>query len=389
MCLKKHEYTVVLRGTSAAVLLKHDYFRVNGFPTGIGPATVAVRCRWPKHTGDVEFPGHLWIEIVGRARGLQKAIPILANAGLAILPIIAFSTNSAISDPEIELAFDSTPGGKSRQFFQSFVPPETKALRFVRTFNTELTASLFTAVAQHPQSERFRTSISQYRLALEHWTTGRETLSLAHLWMALEALTEVQLKHEYAKRELDPKTQRRELLIALGERAKRVEKMDAREEANALNARIRKDIILRGDRECYKQAKTASDGFEHGFLDFADIRDYARQARTKIANYLRQRILELLDLTTETRAALLSPPFSTPMGHWPIVRYFRGTLVGESDDLAAPESAYPYMRWAPRLRNCDVGQDGQIHIGLDDRWTGQFADGIELKDASTEVWKPD
>ncbi|MGH8727552.1 MAG: hypothetical protein ACREV9_05235 [Burkholderiales bacterium] len=228
-----------------------------------------------KRTGEVTVPGHLWIEIRGTAPDLERAIGPFANAGLAGISIIATTVNAAIGEPEVEVAFESTKGAKQREYFQSYVPPETAVLYTGRVIDLSLTSAFLDALKGNKEAERLLRAMNQYNLALVSWKFGHATISLAHLWMAVEALTKVKLRAECRERCLTEPTA---LASSLG--------VDLRK----LDATIRREFILQGDIECYKQAKEASDGFEHGFLGFDHILEISQQVRSRMATYVRAAI---------------------------------------------------------------------------------------------------
>lgn len=369
----ERSFVVVLRGNSNAILEPDGSLLVTGFPTRLGNVNITFRSRWIQHAGTVKYPGHLWIEISGPGSSLEDTIPIFANAALAILPIISVATNAAIGEPQIELGFDSTSGAEKREYFQQYVTPESGDLRYVRIVDCSLVAILIDAISRHRDSERIRRAINQYRIALDSWILGRETMSLAHLWMAVEALTKAAIREELTRRKLNKEV---ELAAALNVQ---IEELDAT---------IRRDVILDKDIECYKKAKKASDGFEHGFLGFDRIRQLSTEVRHRMANHVRAAIISMLGVPDEQHKKLLSSPYDKPLGNWPIVRYLRGTLNTTQDDLAAPNSMYPFIRWSPKLLNYEIIANGEVNIRFEESYTPELAEGVTFQPKSVEVWRP-
>jgi hypothetical protein len=99
---------------------------------------------------------------------------------------------------------------------------------------------------------------------------------------------------------------------------------------------VRRKLLFQGDDDCYQQARKASDGFEHGYESFTQLRALASAALDHAARYLREAILDLASLNESSRATLLGPAFAEPAGPWPITSYIWGNLVGPADMLAAP-----------------------------------------------------
>ncbi len=205
-------------------------------------------------------------------------------------------------------------------------------------------------------------------------------LSNAHLWMSLEAITEAKIRAECDTRGL---TNKKELAQSLGI------DVTERKYLDILNATIRKDFILKGDDECYRKAKDASDGFEHGFLGYDEIRELSKDIRHLMAGYVRTAILEICGVNRNSFKILTEEPLDRPIGHWPLVKYVRGQLIGEGENLAVPGKVYPFMRWKPDVKSFKVGKDKKINIKFNETFTAELAKGISFKPHSTEVWRPD
>jgi hypothetical protein len=371
--IEKH-FTVVMRGPAAVVFWQNEKLLVADFPTALGPVNIIYTSRWIKTREQVTIPGNLWIEITGKGPSLEEVLVPFANAGLTALPVLSVSANAAVGEPEIELGFDSTPGACERDYFQSYVPPESSVVHLGRHINVQATITLLNAIGSHPDSVRLFRAANQYHLALDSWKLGRETLSLAHLWMALEALTKAKIRKECA---IGGFRSERELATKLSVELKQ------------LDAAVRKTLILKGDEECYNKARDASDGFEHGFLGYDKISEYARDVRHRMAEHIRKAIFDLCDIGNNMLDVLNHDPFDKPMGHWPVVKYVRGRLLGDSPDLAAEGKAYPFLRWNPIVKTCEVEEVGKLKIQFEEKFTPELADGISFQMKSYEAWQPD
>lgn len=197
--IEKKEFTVVLRGRSAAIFKKGEYLQIDGYPSTIGAVNIAIKSRQITVSENDERPGHIWIEVKGAGNSLDEVIVPFANAGIALLPAIALSSNAAILDPDVELAFESTQHAQERDYFQQYIPPETNELHFYRQIKPEATLEIVNAINSSEEAERLHRAANQYRLALDSWRLGRETLSLSHLWMAVEALTKSRIRAEHKR----------------------------------------------------------------------------------------------------------------------------------------------------------------------------------------------
>jgi hypothetical protein len=154
---------------------------ISNVPSAIGLVDITYTTRYLRKTPEVTLPGQLWIDIRGTAPSLAAALEPFANAGISMLPVLALSANAAIGELDIELGFDNTAGITEREYFQSYIPPEQDILHPGRAIDGPASTALLQAIGAHRDSERLLRGANQYRMALNSWRLGRETLSLAHL----------------------------------------------------------------------------------------------------------------------------------------------------------------------------------------------------------------
>lgn len=222
----------------------------------------------------------------------------------------------------------------------------------------------------HPDSERLHRAISYYHAGISLWRPGSELAVLSHMYMAVETLTPVVL------RGLVSQGTSKDALIA-----------EWQIDRKQLDAEVRRRHIFRNDDDAYKNAKWASDGFEHGFAPFDALRQTASQALLATASYVRQAIIEQLALPQDVSAVLLAPPLDQPFFLY-YSKYLRGTLVANSDNLAAPDQLYPMLSWKSTRheRPSEPGSDP----GIEHREELQLraADGVKLVDSAIYVFGP-
>jgi hypothetical protein len=369
------EVVVVMRGPSAATFKPDEELPVKNVPSAIGPVNIAYTTRYLSRAPDVTLPGQLWIDIRGNARTLAEALEPFANSALTILPILSLSANASIGEPDIELGFDNTAGLTERDFFQSYIPPERDIPHPGRGIDMPATVALLQAIGAHPHSERLLRGANQYRLALQSWRLGKEALSLAHVWMAVEAITKAKVRTEYATRGITEPDLAKELGIE-------------REQFSGkrLEQGVRKDLLLKGDNEAYRKAKEASDAFEHGYLNYGKVRELSRDVGHRVAEYVRTAILEMCGLDTTIFSKITSDPFDKPLGHWPIVKYLRGKLIGPGEELAAPGNAYPFIKWDFGYKAAKW-EGGKYNVEITENLTPEIAEGISFQAQSFEAWQ--
>jgi hypothetical protein len=153
---------------------------------------------------------------------------------------------------------------------------------------------------------------------------------------------------------------------------------------------VRRRLLFRGDKECYNKAKLASDGFEHGFLDFTKIHTHAMETRNTVAEYLRSAILDLVGDDAGKIVAVRVGRYREVLGAFPIVKYFRGVLLGEGPRLASEGQEYPMLAWKSKIKSVRRTDDGPggYQIIPDETMTARFGEGISLRPVSFEVWGP-
>jgi hypothetical protein len=329
--------------------------------------------RWITVAEGVRIPGNLWIEVEGPGENLEEVLVCFANAGISALPVLSLAFNSAVHEAELEIGFETTPDVEEREYFQAYIPPERTIAHVTRLGRAELALPVVQTMFASVDRERLLRAANQYRLALESWKLGRESLSIAHLWMAVEALTKVQIRQSMAAENVSTP---RDLAARLG--------VDLRD----LDAIVRKKLLLGDDDECYQKAREASDGFEHGYLGYETIRAHAEAIRHRAAGYVRTSIFRLAGVPELAMQSLLQSPYDKPVGYWPLAKYLRGTLLGRSNNLAAAGSAYPFMKWHPVVTACSLGSDGRLQMTSSETFTAELGEGIEYKQTSYEVWEP-
>jgi hypothetical protein len=369
------EFVVVMRGPSAALFKPDEALSVRDIQSAIGPVNIVYTTRHLSRSPDVTVPGQLWIDIRGNAPTLDEALEPFANAAFTLLPILTLSANAAIGDLDVELGFDNTADITERDYFQNYIPLERDIPHPGRIMDVPATVALLKAFGAHPYSERLLRGANQYSIALQSWRLGQETLSLAHLWMATEAITKVRVRDECEARGVTEP----DLAVALG-----IEREQYR--GDRLEQAVRRDLLLKGDSEAYSKAREASDGFEHGYMNYSKIRELSRDVRHRMARYVRTAILEMCGLDNPIFNKLKNDPFDKPLGHWPIIRYLQGKLVGSGEVLAAPGNTYPFIKWNSSFKSAKW-EGGKYNIEISENLIPQLAEGIRFQGRSIEAWQ--
>jgi hypothetical protein len=379
--MNSQEFTLVMRGQSVPIFEPNESLVVNVEVSG-KPALVTFRTRHLNKGLNIPFPGDLWVEARGYAQSIEDAVKTLSGAIGNIVPILAISVNGSISDLETEIVYESTSGLIRRDFLQSFIPDEKPVIHMRRSIDGRAISELIEKLCIQKDLKRIIQAISQYNLALEHWRFGRELLTTAHLYIAMETLTKVVLR-----KALEANCQTEEdFAKTLGIDPKKLGKCERL--STVLDAAVRREILFRKDIECYKKAKKASDGFEHGFVPFDEAREIAREARDKTATYFREAIIALLNISEDSKTTLLSEKFAKPLGYWPAVKYVRGKLISAENNLASVGNLYPVLEMKSTIKSLSKEDNGRYQVKLDETVTPQIANGVQFLPESYEVWAP-
>jgi len=375
------QYVAVFRASSALMFPLGTQIEVH-VPRPLGTAILTFRTRHIDKGLAQPLPGDLWIDARGPADSVENAVSVFGEAAGSFASVISFSTNAAIGNLEPELVFNNTRGLKARDFLQSMIPDEPSIVHVGRKVNLEATLGLINAIEIHSEKNRVGRAMSQYSLALRHWRWGHETLATAHLYIGMETLTKAVIRSRLAASGITEEEFARDLGIdssSLGP----CDSLGA-----AIEVAVRKCLLFQGDEQCYRDAKAASDGFEHGFMPFDAIRNTARAVRDKTAACLRKAIFDLVAIEEEYRDILLATPYDVPLGNWPVVKYIRGQLLGDSDGLAAKTNEYPIMSWRSTIKSVDFSESGEYVVKFEETLKPCLGNGISFQRKSFEVWEP-
>ena len=374
------EFIVVLRASSAAFFGRGTSMRVRA-PQAAGDLILTFQTRFLDKGLEQPIPGDLWIEARGAATSIENAVSTFGGIAATITPIIAFVTNASVGRLEPELAFDSTPGRAVRDFLQVFIPTEKDLLSQGRVIDIPSVRAVLAAVENHSEKDRITRSITQYSLSLEHWRLGHEILATAHLYMGVEALTKAVLRSKFDINQLSNEA----IAPQLGINPNQVE---PRRLPVEIEAAVRSRIIFQADTDSYRNARAASDGLEHGFMPFDQIREKAKATRNRTAWYLRHAILDLLALDPKLQSRLTGEAHLKPIGDWPLTKYLRGKLMAPTNSLASEKNEYPVMTWRTNITSLQMNEKGEYEIKWDENLTPQLAEGVAFQATSLEVWTP-
>jgi hypothetical protein len=319
---------------------------------------------------DEPVPQNLWIEITGNGPDISQAVAVFMGWAAEVSSVLAICTNAAMGQLETELVFDINPENDQHEFLQVFVPEWPLSPVPGRRIDTEIIQVILTALVSHDDLPRISRAIAQYSEALNFWRHGREVSCVAHLYMAVEALTPAILRQHMKK---------------LGKTKDQLAS-DWQVEIQRVNNEARLRLIFDGDADCFNQARNASDAFEHGFLDFDAVRKIAQEISIRTAGYVRRGIFRTLELQADIVDRLFDGNYSFPRGPLLLVRYLKGQMIGKIDELAAEPQQYPILDIRPSLKTVRIGEDGNYGFWEELSITPKIGEKAQFKPERYEIW---
>ncbi|MFC3898573.1 hypothetical protein ACFOWZ_44500 [Lentzea rhizosphaerae] len=367
-------YIVLSRARSSARFSPDDGIEVtiSDVPGSAKPVRFRSGTRWVDEGHDAPTPRELWIEAVGPAQTLNKAAAIFGSAGRFFSNILAFTANAAVDIPEVHIAYDATPGCTEREFLEVFLPDEVGPLREGRIVKSGEVLAVFEGLRASGSPARLGRAAQQYGLALRHWYFGGEWLSLAHLYMAAETLTRAMIRHQCERHSLQTEELARRQGIDIDDDGKW---------KHRLEVWARRDVIFDGDRETYNKARSASDGIEHGFMEFEDVNRKALDVTDKVFSYIRRAILTLLKLPEMDFPDLWQRP---PRDVASLRKIIRGHLVGDGTNPAVPGEDHPRLKWTSRVSKLErTGEN--LSVSFEEKFTVRCSPGYGFRGQAIEV----
>lgn len=364
-------FTVVMSSSSAVRTEPDTRIRLAGLPVATGVAEATWFTRHSPEGFETAVP-EMWVEISGVAPTIDEALEVLGEAGRIWTPVLSLVTNAPIDDPEVVLAFDSTPGVTDREYFQIFRPVETGMPRPTRLAPVEWFAAAVGSVLAHSDSVRIHRAIVHHHEALKLWRPGHDLALVNHLWIAVEALTKAILRTECARLGFEP-----DALAAHWQVDKK-----------QLDGEVRRRLVFHGNSATYREANEVSNGLEHAFITLPELHARALAVRGVLAGHVRMAILEVLDLGSDAIDALGEPPYRTVKESYPFSRHWRGRLAGKGENLAADDQPYPWVDWSSTIVAFSQNDDGSFALTPREDVTFRLGPGISMSGMSFELWGP-
>lgn len=377
----RRQFIVVCQGTAACRFRADDPLTFSYLLPDGERVSLMFTTRWMEEGLESRVPREVVAVLALHTDDLSVAAEEGARHANMTAAAIGLAMNAVVGTLEPVVVYDRNPIDGRREYHQTHVVPEQGMPRSARWVHSDLVLAVLAGLTASPHSERLHRAATHYNDALERWRPGSESLVVSRLWMAAEALTDVALRAELDTSGLDEQGLAASWGIDMT--------LDRRDWRRDLTVEVRRRLLFEGDNEVYSKAKRASDGWEHGFLPFDQVRNLAAEVRDRTAHYLRRAFLRLSTVEPSAVERLQAGPLDTPKQFFPAARYLKGWLVGEVGDPAAPSSAYPVMEWTYRLSRFRSNDDARTFtLSFEDNIKPHIADGVMFQGKKIEVWGP-
>ncbi|GAA3013002.1 hypothetical protein LV75_000462 [Actinokineospora diospyrosa] len=339
---------VVLRAKSSAKFLPDEVWELSIKVPELGLADLLVRMftRWAVEAGQ-RLPRELVVEVRGWANSLDDALGKFPMVARPLVTMAGFVANVQVDEPEVHLAFDSTPMRSERGFVETYLPDESGVVGQGRVIHVPSLVAACLALRTMPRDgARLSRALRHYELALRRWYLGGEWLALNHLWIAAETLTKAVIRNAMATRRVSEQELAHEFGVVTDD-------PDRPRWKEILQARVREALVFNGDNNAYKTTKDASDGLEHGMWDLDKVATHANQVIDATFGHIRRTIVDLLAVPEDTATRLLA---TTPLDVQSLRKVIRGRLIGTAADPAPEGEMYPRLHWTTGIESAIDGR---------------------------------
>jgi len=316
---------LALFDADAAVRLPEGSSVAISLPTGNGgEVTIKIATQYHTKQGMDPIPGALGFLIKGDATTIADALKLFNNPTNFCANVIAVAANAFLGPIDLVRVWECTANKTDRPFLHAAFN-RGEVPRKSRSITTEDASSLFQGIfgiGDANDLARVIRAVGQYRLALDAWNAELPR-SHAHLFMGIETLVPVALRRKMRVGGLNKEGVMKSFHLDPNQpEGKRNTQLDSA---------IRLHELFGSDAKLHKEAKAASDGYEHGFLELAEIEKLAAASRAETANCLRSAILTLSMTSATQLARLQDAKYQTVFAPF--------MLVGVEGEIAAAPGA--------------------------------------------------
>jgi hypothetical protein len=300
------------------------------------------------------------VTILGEARGQGDSPEAeqqrLGNAIDSIYSLIALAGNAAVATPLAIAAYGSDlseprpfMGYRTPQATEWF-PPGARRLDF------EATQGLIAAAVKQPNKGPLWRAINGYRDALGYWTPETELLAGEFLYVVAETLS----RYAFDQWKLDP------VNAAKIESLRKLKGKTKKRREDTLRRGILRDAIFAGDSAAFAALEKASNGFEHGYMEIADIVGLLEPVVETCFAHVRRALLSALGVEEPWMKRLLTADYEEPRGLVQALVLVTGKLRRQDPTQPLPEigGMAVELDWGPLNLKPVPGIAGKVNIEL-------------------------
>lgn len=373
--MSQNQYCGVFRADSALIIDADQALTLSNIPTDVGPVTLVVTTYYREVCQSQKVPHKLQLEVIGPADDVLKAKAAFLAVATTFSTMLSFLGNGYVDTPVPFVVYEVTEGKEDRDFLQTHIPDVLMQLEQARLLDIDLVSLALGKLGQSNEFKRLLRAIAQYHQVLVNWTIGTEITAAAHLWIAVETLTPIVLRRLKTEKGY-PDGTNDDLANSLG-----IEKKD-------LDPHIRREIVFGGDQDTYRAIKDASEGFEHGYMEFGEIRDKAHSAADKAARCVREAIIRETAFDEDIRSALLAKNYGRPLMRGKLVKEMRGRLIGDFSFDDSFAGAHPHFDWKSTPQGVKTNDDGTFTYTFDESLNAHLPGSLKFEGTNFSVWGP-
>lgn len=300
-------------------------------------------------------PRRLVVEAVIEHIDFDTAVTTTGDIVRGMLNALCVAANAWIQDAAIRYAVERTSDSSLSRFYQQIpdkegvLPRETRGIDVMPSFG--FVRAMYDRPEEDPARQLLVRAAQQYSLMLQKWHPDTKALALMHAAIGAETLFELALQRMLGENAAT----REELADTIQETVFAKEVPRNRRKAlklSRLKNYVIANAIYHGDTECFEATTKASNGYEHGYGDYSEIKRIAEEHRDRAAAHLRRAIIDLSGADDADKAYLLSDRFQNPVESWPAI-----TITGLLSDALPFSDRPPIDNLEPSLRECVYNQE--------------------------------
>jgi hypothetical protein len=324
----------------------------------------------------IRVPIGINIKVIGHSENMMTALQHSTELAEKLRTSISMISNCYVEHARPDIIIERRNDNEDQKFFK-FMRERKLPLPIRRIIHAKLVLLVIGAIDNHRDHRRIERSMAHYCDALSEWAPGYEMNCLARLYMAVENLSKVVMRQKLNALSIDEER----LAMEWG-----IEETDNLQRRKRLENEVKKRLIFSGDDKCFALARRASDGFEHGYMEFGELSQIARENLVKTARYFRRSLINCLNLPSEVSEILLGNGYNRPYGESRIYRYTSGYFKGNIDfDAIKNENDTP-LKWTSKFTGFSKKLEGIFEMIWEDSFDSRSRDKVFYKLEQHKAW---